>query len=87
MRGVGRIDFLRHDDKNMVKAKIERPKHYKIFRRPRDRAFRGLNDAYVINALSRNALQEFKRQLKTEKQVSLPFDVFDKIKQHQIVEL
>jgi len=52
----------------------ERQRNYKLFRRPRTRAIRGLNNIYVINTLSRNSLASAKKQL-TKERGKLDFEV------------
>jgi len=42
---------------------IRRQRNYMLFRRPRTRAVRALNNIYVINTLARNALASAKEQL------------------------
>lgn len=56
-------------------GKIKRPRNYLIFRKPRNRAIRGLNNIYVLNELSCKALLSAKKQLEEDKKKKLNFEV------------
>jgi len=52
----------------------KKQRNFMLFRRPRTRAIRGLNNIYVINTLSRNSLASAKEQL-TRERGKLDFEV------------
>jgi hypothetical protein len=56
-------------------AKKKRPRNYLIFRKSRNRAILGLNNIFVLNELSINALFSAKKKLETDKSSRLDFEV------------
>ena len=45
----------------------KKAKHYKTFRRPRTRAIKAINNLYVVNELSREALGDLRKELKAHR--------------------
>ena len=54
---------------------IKRPQNWYVIRLPRTRAIRALNNIYVINTLSKNAISELNMRLKGKARTKLPFEI------------
>jgi hypothetical protein len=50
-------------------------KNYRVFRRPRSRTIRALNNIYVVNTLTVNALVDLRSQLRSQDEHKLNFEV------------
>ena len=53
----------------------KRQKNYMIFRRPRTRTIKALNNIYVINTVSRQALADYRGSLQTISLTKIGFDI------------
>ncbi|NVM56582.1 MAG: hypothetical protein HWN51_00460, partial [Desulfobacterales bacterium] len=50
-------------------------KNYRVFRRPRSRTVRALNNIHVVNALTINALVDLRNQLRSQDEHKLNFEI------------